>query len=113
MIAVVLPAAIAAFTSAQVRSSMYTDCAPPECSGAAGVAATAATFKETAIAANRKTPFIMVPLLHSDSGDGQRRNQPQQRTAGLLMASAPIHRLRLLVRSRLLEIERMPSGVDG
>src|SRR5215469_2408156 len=62
MIAVVLPAAIAAFTSGQVRSSMYTDCALPECSGAAGVAANAATLKERAIAADSKTRFITVPL---------------------------------------------------
>jgi hypothetical protein len=61
MIAVVLPAAIAAFTSGQVRSSMYTDCVPPECSGAAGVAANAVTFKEREIAA--KTSFMAVPLI--------------------------------------------------
>jgi hypothetical protein len=63
MIAVVLPAPIAAFTSGQVRSSMYTDCAPPECSGAGGVAANAATVKETAIAADSKTRFMTVHLL--------------------------------------------------
>src|SRR5262250_866475 len=61
MIAVVLPAAIAAFTSGQVRSSMYTDCPPTECSVAAGVAANAATFRERAMAVNSKTHLIMVP----------------------------------------------------
>src|SRR5262249_46038326 len=61
MIAVVLPAAIAAFTSGQVRSSMYTDCAPPECSGAAGVAAIVATFKKRAIAADSKPRCIRFP----------------------------------------------------
>src|SRR5215469_15890313 len=61
MIAVVLPAAIAAFTSGQVRSSMYTDCPPPECSVAAGVAANAATFRERAIAVNSETHLTTVP----------------------------------------------------
>src|SRR5215831_3330738 len=72
MIAVVLPAAIAALTSGQVRSSMYTDCALPECSGAAGVAANAATFKERAIAAGSKTRFITASLF-------VRRHRQQQR----------------------------------
>src|SRR5215471_14593765 len=65
MIAVVLPAAIAAFTSGQVRSSMYTDCAPPECSVAAGGAANAATLRKRAIAVNSKTHLISGnPLLY-------------------------------------------------
>jgi hypothetical protein len=34
---------------------MYTDCALPECSGAAGVAANAVTFRKRAIAVNSKT----------------------------------------------------------
>src|SRR5262249_32439702 len=88
-IAVVLPAAIAAFTSGQVRSSMYTDCAPPGCSVAAGVAANAVALSERVIAVNSRTHLITISLLCGDAGSGNaRRLKRDDRSAAAVLGGS-------------------------